>query len=294
MTKSATNDKFERFIISGEELGFAHIHALGRYRYKAAQRELSPHKHLGKMEFCFLVKGKQVYEVNGREYHLRGGDFFVTFPDEVHSTAGKPEGKGSVYWLTLQIPKRGKPFLALPPPEARPLLNALLNLPLRHFRETGETEKILESLLAAGCSPADPLRRTRIANLLTRFFLTVIESAERATPSSSSRPVARALAFITDNLTEPLAVADLARAACLSESRFKTVFKKETGIPPAEFVLRAKITRAQTLLCAASAVSVTNIAFALGFSSSQHFATVFKRFTHLSPSAWRARENNVL
>jgi AraC-like DNA-binding protein len=34
--------------------------------------------------------------------------------------------------------------------------------------------------------------------------------------------------------------------------------------------------------------SVTDVAYAVGFSSSQYFATVFKRCTNLKPSEWRS------
>lgn len=36
--------------------------------------------------------------------------------------------------------------------------------------------------------------------------------------------------------------------------------------------------------------TVTDIAFDVGFSSSQYFATVFRRYTALAPEAWRRRD----
>jgi AraC-like DNA-binding protein len=44
------------------------------------------------------------------------------------------------------------------------------------------------------------------------------------------------------------------------------------------------VERARELL-AAGGRSVTDVAYALGFSSSQYFATVFKRYTHTRPSS---------
>ena len=74
--------------------------------------------------------------------------------------------------------------------------------------------------------------------------------------------------------------------ARLSESRFKTRFKREMGVPPEEFWLRQKIERATVLL---KTRNVTEVAHELGFSSSQYFATVFKRYTRVSPSRFHAR-----
>jgi AraC-like DNA-binding protein len=53
-------------------------------------------------------------------------------------------------------------------------------------------------------------------------------------------------------------------------------------MPPHEYILRCKIDRAVAQLEAGER-SITDIAYDLGFSSSQYFATVFKRFTRLNP-----------
>ena len=76
-------------------------------------------------------------------------------------------------------------------------------------------------------------------------------------------------------------VARLAQVARLSESRCKARFKREIGVPPAEYWLRKKIEQAIVLL---KNRSVTEVAYELGFSSSQYFATVFKRYKLVSPS----------
>ncbi len=53
-------------------------------------------------------------------------------------------------------------------------------------------------------------------------------------------------------------------------------------MPPGEFILRCKVEHARRLL-AEEASPITEIAFRLGFSSSQYFATVFKRYTNMTP-----------
>jgi AraC-like DNA-binding protein len=54
------------------------------------------------------------------------------------------------------------------------------------------------------------------------------------------------------------------------------------GVAPHEFILRCKMDEAKRLLTHEGR-SVTETAMALGFSSSQYFATVFKRFTQQTP-----------
>jgi AraC-like DNA-binding protein len=80
----------------------------------------------------------------------------------------------------------------------------------------------------------------------------------------------------------------LAEEAGLSLSRFKANFKAQMGLAPHEFILRCKVDAAKKLLLA-DRRSVIGTAMELGFSSSQYFATVFKRFTHQTPIEFRTR-----
>ena len=83
----------------------------------------------------------------------------------------------------------------------------------------------------------------------------------------------------------------MARAAGLSESALRAGMLRQCGMPPGEYILRAKIREAQRLL--REGAGITGAAHALGFSSSQYFATVFKRFTCLTPSQWLRQDAEV-
>jgi AraC-like DNA-binding protein len=94
--------------------------------------------------------------------------------------------------------------------------------------------------------------------------------------------------WVDANVTQPVADETLAARAGLSVSRFRAKFREQMGMSAHEYVLRRKIDRAMQLLQASSR-SITEIAHELAFSSSQYFATVFKRFTLRTPRAF-ARE----
>lgn len=107
--------------------------------------------------------------------------------------------------------------------------------------------------------------------------------ASRSNARELSPAIRASLDFITKNERAWLNVSSIAEQVHLSESYFKILFREEIGLPPAEYMLHRKVDAAKVLLKKDSA-NVTEVAYSLGFSSSQYFATVFKRFTNCTPS----------
>ena len=73
-----------------------------------------------------------------------------------------------------------------------------------------------------------------------------------------------------------------------SLSYYKQKFKQEVGITPSEYMMLQKIERAKKILTE-SDQSITNIAFSMGFSSSNYFCSVFKKFMDCTPKDYRKK-----
>ena len=91
--------------------------------------------------------------------------------------------------------------------------------------------------------------------------------------------------FLIDNETFMGPVEVLFDQMKVSRSRGYDIFHQSFGISPKEYILRKKINIAKQMLLEGE--SITTIAYNLGFSSSQNFATVFKRLTCLTPTNYR-------
>jgi AraC-like DNA-binding protein len=268
-------------------LGISEVPMVGRYKYTQAQRGLTPHDHPGTLEICYLAKGTQLYRVGTKDFVMRGGDLFLTRPGEVHSTGEAPQEKGTLYWVQFILPRRSSRFLGCEPDDTRRLLDALNGISHRHFGGSPDLQSLLDDIMAAGPDERDPLRAVKLRCWLVEFLLRVIECSRRSPLPSISPEINRLLRDIEAEVEEPLALSDLARRMNLSLSRFKARFKSEVGIPPAEYIQRCKIAAAKQML-AAKRLTVTQVAFRLGFSTSQYFATVFKRYTGKPPGRWSA------
>ena len=263
----------------------------GRYNYTRAAPALPVHTHERCMEFCFLLRGRQVYRVGRRTYKLTGGDVFVTFPNEPHDTADTPEEKGVLYWIIIKIPPAGGGFLGLNAAQGAKLRDALLHLPRRQFRAPKGIALHLDALMREYFTAPTPLRTVRFQNHLVALLLDVVRFAGCRThgPRRNHATLERLKAMIEADLAEPVSLAALARTAGLSVPRFKVWFKEQTGVPPGEYILRRRVDEACRLLTGTK-MKITDLGYTLGFSSSQYFATVIKRYTGLTPRQVRLLE----
>lgn len=87
---------------------------------------------------------------------------------------------------------------------------------------------------------------------------------------------------------EPLDLAQLAAIAGISKFHFQRLFAATYGISPAEHLSQRRIERAQDLLRATN-LTVTEICFAVGFSSLGSFSSRFRDLVGESPTQFRQR-----
>ena len=106
----------------------------------------------------------------------------------------------------------------------------------------------------------------------------------------TSLPLARRLLRARDladaRYTEPLTVADLARAAGLSPAHFSREFRRAFGEPPHQYLLTRRLERAAALLQVTD-WSVADVCFAVGAQSLGSFTVSFGRVYGCSPTAYR-------
>jgi transcriptional regulator, AraC family len=97
------------------------------------------------------------------------------------------------------------------------------------------------------------------------------------------------LAWIEENLDQPLTLSDLAAQVSLSEYHFARMFRQSMNLAPHQYVMQRRMSKAQNLICHGSQ-SLTEIAMRCGFSSASHFSHRVKSATGLTPSQLRAAQ----
>jgi AraC family transcriptional regulator len=97
-----------------------------------------------------------------------------------------------------------------------------------------------------------------------------------------------ALDYIHDSLEQRISLHALAASVGISSRHFERAFRKAVGVPPHAYVTEQRLAAARQFLLAQPRLTIEAIARRVGFSSSSHLATAFRRQTGVSPSAFRA------
>ncbi|MFA4927216.1 MAG: helix-turn-helix transcriptional regulator [Patulibacter sp.] len=85
---------------------------------------------------------------------------------------------------------------------------------------------------------------------------------------------------------QPLNVESLARDACMSPGHFSRAFRRAYGESPYSYLMTRRVERAMALLRRGE-LNVTEICFAVGFSSLGTFSTRFAELVGVPPSVYR-------
>ena len=110
-------------------------------------------------------------------------------------------------------------------------------------------------------------------------------------PDGSELAVRRAIVLMNRRLNRPLPLSELAAEVRLSPHYFCEQFRRCTGLPPGEYLIRLRLERAREQLAGTSA-SIDEIARAAGFNDHSHFTRSFRKREGLTPSDYRRQCRN--
>lgn len=163
--------------------------------------------------------------------------------------------------------------------------------------ETREGRALTERYLGHGIAEIDRapvnqvLQTLLVAVLERRGRPAVVEQArhvvqaltEQTEPAvTSDERIMRAVRYINDHLSTPITLQDVARAACLSPSRFRHLFAEQTGVGLRQYVLWRRFVSVWELRM--EGVALSEAAHAAGFADSAHLTRTSRRMMGIPPS----------
>jgi AraC-like DNA-binding protein len=103
----------------------------------------------------------------------------------------------------------------------------------------------------------------------------------------------RARDLMDREYARPLDVAELARAALMSQAHFSRSFRAAYGETPYSYLMTRRIERAKALLRSGE-LSVTEVCLEVGCTSLGSFSARFTELVGETPTAYRARDHSEL
>lgn len=252
------------------------IPAMGHSQQSVARPGLGPHSHTV-YEICLIQQGSVDWFVERKTCHVPPGSIFLTRPDEQHGSHKGVFEPCSLRWFQVD-PNRA--------PAIAPLIRQADDLTRCTWPADARLEALHETMLEECRRPRADSERMFEALLSLTLNLIFRAEREHAGKGAMHPAVARAIARIEDQPTTRWSLHALAEASGVSRTRLQQLFERDIGISPVAYAMRLRLQRAQHLLRETDQ-PVTQIALELGFSSSQHFATTFRRQYGMSPTRYR-------
>jgi transcriptional regulator GlxA family with amidase domain len=105
-------------------------------------------------------------------------------------------------------------------------------------------------------------------------------------------PIKKAQLFMENNVGDKITIERLAAMSALSRRNFERRFKRATSNTPVEYLQRVKVEAAKKSL-ESGRENVNDVMYAVGYSDSKAFRTIFKKITGLSPLEYRNKYNRA-
>ncbi len=242
------------------------------------------HYHYNSFEVHYVYEGKISFRVKEKDYMLKSGDIFITFPNEYHGSGNNPFAGHKLYWFNLLADRT---ILGLNEQWSEQLLQKLMNIKHRVIPATDDMKHMMEQVFAHILAD-DPYDRCCANGQMLAFLQRLIENDAAMERVEMSAEIIAAIDFMKQNLHNNYSLAIVAQRVGLSLSYFKAKFKREVGISPADYYMDLRIAKAKELLLAGK--SVTETAYELDFVSSNYFSVVFRRVTAKTPTQF-VKEN---
>lgn len=277
--------------ITRKALGLGWISGVKRIEFSSAKTSYW-HRH-AETTMLGCLKGEVSYEFHGiPPITLSAGSFLVIPAHAEHRHLGEIDPVNQRIELLLDvIPRKQAKYSLFTANTARTLHRKLLQnalSPVKLSKDTFAAAAELYDLAGktrTGLSESDlGYARLLVTRILYGTVMPHETHAERSPVMMDS-----ILKWIESHLNETIDISRIADKMGFSRTHVFTLFKKRTGLTPADYIIRIRIKRACEALRDPAATSKA-VAKACGFTSPSLFNAIFKRQTGLTPSQWRRKQ----
>jgi len=276
---------------------FPHILELSAKKNSSIQLQSFPEQFTESLCVYFINEGRFEWKLNEQSYTLFPGDVFLVQPGQKFGNEKGILELGSIIWIQIKIQKLktgellpGK-WSSLSDQESAAVGKLLMlnnNPVLSKLTEGG---RILNNI-SYEIHHHELGFVTRINQLIDELLITITRQLTRQ--NNPTRDFPKVFMHLEESLRKDLfhqwSVEEMAAIAGMGTTLFNERVKNFTGFTPITYLINIRISEAIKLLKNKN-ISITDIALDMGFYSSQHFSTTFKKLTGYTPGEFR--KNNT-
>ncbi|MDC7235096.1 MAG: helix-turn-helix transcriptional regulator [Spirochaetales bacterium] len=275
------------------------IRSIGFWNARKEQKfGLPTHQNEG-IEFTLCEAGHVSFNCEGKQKELGSSMMAITRPWQPHQLGDPHIEICSLHWLILDVGVR-RPHQGWNWPEWIILNEEDLSFLTRILRENEapvwqakpETAAIFKKITSEIRNYGNPGSSSSIKLLINELLLNIFLTLQAQKPRldteliSNERNVRLFLKELEKLLSYQWTSESMADYCHLKSTRFIHYCKKLTNMSPIQYLQFLRIQEAKKQLQSTDS-SITDIAFDCGFSSSQYFNRIFRKYTDMSPRDYR-------
>ncbi len=249
------------------------------------------------VKIAYLARGTLTLTLDGQRHELQEGQMLVVRPWQLHAFGDPFVAPSQIVWVLFDMGMRRPheewlwPDWIAWPERDRRRLTELLSCNEQPWytasREVARSFAEIADVVATGDIEGGETRLRLLISMALLQFKTQLEAQQPEldrTLAASRRTVEIFLQRLWHALEDDWTLENMAAECSLSRTQFAKHCMSLTNMTPARYLQSIRLQAARRLLAADEARSVTEVAFDCGFSSSQYFATCFRRQFGVAPS----------
>lgn len=295
----------KRFNYPGKELPdkvLPGVNSLGFWDAKVKQTwGLDWHRNEG-IEFTFLTSGHLDFSLDKKDHFLKSGDLTITRPWQPHKVGNPNVEISKLYWLIIDVGVRQPhqnwkwpDWIMLSPEDLKNLTKILRQNEKAVWLPNNNINQCFKKIGVCLEESQHKIPHSRLNLLINELLLLVLEmfndEKEDITLDDSLtdnlRTVDLFFQYLKSDYERPWTLESMAVHCGLGITSLTKYSKQLTNLPPINYLNSIRLEAAAELLKYDEEKNITDICYACGFSSSQYFATAFRKMYKCSPKEFK-------
>lgn len=244
------------------------------------------------LEFLFVVEGSINYEVEGKKVVLHEKEGIMVNPGRIHSN-NSPLGESAIFYYVEIDPS----YVSASPYIHQKYVDPVMGPKSFDYillSENDWTKEILDEL----SKPLNegPSQEMELDIIETSFRLLKIiyknmkdELLSKDVSSAYENNYNAMIDFIKNNYGEKISLDDISAAGNVGKTLCAKLFKTFSSQTPGDYLIHYRITKSMDLLKKGD-LTITDIAYQVGFNSPSHYTKTFREITGTTPKKYASKE----